>query len=133
MGYNGRKRKMKKLIIAITAMVAVVTLSSFVFANHHSSKTEMGNDYIYYTKVTAWYEATESTTLYIYYKEGNGVRKYYSSCGDSESMTCLLYVGKNKNYQNRSCNDYRRNYKYRAYYKDYYFNCNLPYMVEHNN
>lgn len=106
-------------------------MSSFVIINHHFNKTEMGNDYIFYTTVTAWIEETESTTLYIYYKEGNGVRKYYSSCGNSESMTCLLYVKENELFKSPSCKDYRRNYKYRTYHSAYYFNCNsgLPYMV----
>lgn len=93
-------------------------------------ESENGNEYIYYTSVTAWTGATESTTIYIYYKEGNGIRKYYTSCGDTKSMSCLTFVGKNKLYKSDACNDFRYNYQYMAGYHRYFFNCNLPYFTE---
>ena len=95
--------------------------------------TRTGNDYIYYTSVIAWCTATDSETYHIYYKEGNGVRKYYSLCGDTRSMTCLHYVKENKLYGSNACKDYRRNYKYRiGDDKGCFFNCSkgLSYMVE---
>ena len=123
---------MKKMLIIIAMVVVGTIFTSFDTNNSHFCKAETDNDYIFYTTVKAWTEATESTILYIYYKEGNGVRKYYSSCGDTRSMTCLLYVKKNELYKSSACDDFRRNYKYLAYYGDYYFNCErgLPYMVE---
>lgn len=132
MGYNRADNKMKKMLIIVTMVVTGAIFTSFDTNNSHFCKTGTDNDYVFYTTVKAWTEATESTILYIYYKEGNGVRKYYSSCGDSRSMTCLLYVKKNVLYQSNACDDFRRNYKYLAYYGDYYFNCDkgLPYMVE---
>lgn len=123
---------MKKVLFFIALLTISSVLTSFSTNNRHISETEANNDYVYYTAVKAWEEPTESTTLYIYYKEGNGVRKYYSSCGDDRSMTCLLYVKKNELYKSSACNDFRRNYKYRTYHSTYYFNCErgLPYLVE---
>lgn len=132
MEYNRTINQMKKMLIIFALVVTGTVLTSFDTNNHNLRKTDTDNDYIFYTTVKAWTEATESTILYIYYKEGNGVRKYYSSCGDSRSMTCLLFVKKNVLYQSSACDDFRRNYKYIAYNGDYYFNCDkgLPYMVE---
>lgn len=125
---------MKKLFVTLIAVIAVVTLSSFVIANHHSSKTEMGNDFIYYTKVTAWHEETDSYTIYIYYREGNGVRKYYSGRNPSISGGVASYepIRKNSLYHSSACNDFRRNYRYVEGPSHYlmYFNCNLPYFNE---
>lgn len=116
---------MKKAFLLIVTLVISLALSSYRNADN-------SNDYIYYTSVTAWSSATDSEIYYIYYKEGNGVRKYYSSCGDTSSMTCLLFVKENELYKSEECRDYRRNYKYRTYHSAYYFNCNkgLPYMVD---
>ena len=132
MGYNRTINQMKKMLIIVTMVVVGAIFTSFDTNNSHFCKTGTDNDYVFYTTVKAWTEATESTILYIYYKEGNGVRKYYSSCGDDRSMTCLLYVKKNVLYNSDACDDFRRNYKYIATYTDYYFNCDkgLPYMVE---
>lgn len=125
--------KMKKILLVISTLVIGAVLTSFVANSRLVKQPEENNDYIFYKSVVAWTEATESTTLYIFYKEGNGVRKYYSSCGDDrEARTCMLYVKKNVLYKSSACNDFRRNYEYVAYYGDYYFNCDggLPYMVE---
>jgi hypothetical protein len=120
---------MKKFFVFFSAMFAFYVLTSFVVSTKPISEPE--NDFIYYTSVTAWEDVTESITLHIYYKEGNGVRKYYTSCNDSRSGVCYLYVEKNKLYNSSSCKDFRRNYRYNtAYGTPYYFNCNLPYMID---
>lgn len=124
---------MKKFIVLLAAVIIIVTLSSFAIIKQHktlSEKANLENDYIFYTTVTAWKEATESTTLYVYYKEGNGKRIYYTSCDNTQSDVCHLYVEKNKLYQSDACKDFRHNYKYTAGYSHYYFNCNLPYYTE---
>lgn len=125
---------MKKLLLLSATAIVSIALTSFVINKQSPNEygTGVGNDYIYYTSVTAWSTATDSETYYIYYKEGNGVRKYYSSCGDTRSMTCLLYVKENELYGSNTCKDFRRNYKYRIDYGAYYFNCSkgLPYMVD---
>lgn len=81
----------------------------------------MGNDFEYYTSVTAWTDETESSTIYIFYKEGNGVRKYYT-CSVKNGYDIFYPVYKNECY--RKCNDYRRNYQYASSHGC--FNANLP-------
>lgn len=90
----------------------------------------MGSDWIYYTSVTAWYEATESETLYIYYKQGNGVRKYmYSYYKESNFQGGYYYIEENPYYRDKNCRDFRKNYRYCTGIQPiYYFNANLPYM-----
>ena len=115
-------------------VITGIALTAFSIYKQSPNEEDSGicNDYIYYTSVTAWSTATDSEIYHIYYKEGNGVRKYYSSCGDTRSMTCLLYVKENELYGSSVCKDFRRNYKYLIQYPTYYFNCNkgLPYMVD---
>ena len=110
-------------------MFAMVILSSFVINKYHSQKTDVSNDYIYYTRVTAWSDATNSTTIYIYYREGNGVRVYAFTFGSPSESTCPSYypISKNPLYKSSSCKDFRRNYRYVGD-NTHYFNCNLPYM-----
>lgn len=134
MGYNWLL-KMKKILFFFAIVIASVALTSFAINKQSSNEkgTRTGNDYIYYTSVIAWSTATDSETYHIYYKEGNGVRKYYSSCGDTRSMTCLLSVKENELYGSNACKDFRRNYKYRTGgYHAWYFNCSkgLPNMVD---
>lgn len=120
---------MKKLIVALIAVLAVFTLSSFVINKHNSQKTNMNNGYDYYTRATAWSDENESTTIYIYYREGNGTRVYSFTFSAPGESTCPSYysISKNPLYQSSSCNDFRRKYRYVGY-GTYYFNCNLPYM-----
>lgn len=121
---------MKKILFFFAALVAGITLTSFVANKSIPNKNEMNGEWTYHTSVTAWYEATESQTLYIFYKQGNGVRKYVAS----PNRNCTEYgrITLNGYYQNSSCKDYRRNYRYEMYpgapYAKYYFNANLPYM-----
>ena len=70
MGYNRASNQMKKMLLIITLAVAGAVLTSFDTDNRHFREAETDNDYIFYTTVKAWTEATESTILYIYYKEG---------------------------------------------------------------
>lgn len=126
---------MKKLIIALAAMVSVVTLSSFVIAKHCSHKAEMSDDsYTFYTSVIARSEDTESFTIYISYRAINGGRHYaYTFSDPREIFGALSYypILKNPMYQSISCKDFRRNYKYQGgTYSPCYFNCNLPYFKE---
>ena len=118
---------MKRFFTILAILGATIIWPSSINATTESNNE---SDYIYYTSVTAWTDATESTTLYIYYKEGNGVRKYYTSCGDSQSDVCHLYVGENKLYNSDACSDFRHNYQYMSGYHKYFFNCNLPYFTE---
>lgn len=126
---------MKKIIIALTAMVAVVTLSSFVVNNHHSPKVELSDEsYTFYTTVTARSENTESFTIYISYRAINGGREYactYSDPNDGFGAKCYYHIRKNPLYQSSACKDFRRNYKYMGGSNSpCYFNCNLPYFKE---
>ena len=126
---------MKKLIITLTAMVAVVTLSSFVITNQHINQTEMTDDsYTFYTSVTARSESTESFTIYISYRTINGGRKYaytHSDPRDGFGAKSYYPILNNPLYQSSSCRDFRRNYKYQGgSYSPCYFNCNLPYFKE---
>ena len=122
---------MKRIFFALTILIAFVTLSSFVMDNHHSPMTEMGNDFIYFTSTTAWRTATDSETIYIFYKEGNGVRSYYMSCDRNPDF--YYNIRSNSCYRQKNCNDYRRNYRYQAVGCGgftWLFNANLPYRKE---
>lgn len=122
---------MKKIYVLFVLLIVGIIVSGFDLTDYHSESFEKGNDFIYYTCVKAWTEATESQINYIYYKEGNGVRKYYCTCDDTQNTTCLLYVKKNPLYKNEVCDDFRKNYKYCTYWGDpHYFNCDLPLFVE---
>ena len=125
---------MKKIFFLLAALVAGVTLTGFVVNKCLPYKNEMKTEWTYHTSVTAWYEATESQTLYIFYKQGNGVRKYVASA----TRDCSDYyrISLNELYRSNSCKDFRRNYRYVMYpgapYARYYFNANLPYMENSN-
>jgi uncharacterized protein YxeA len=122
---------MKKVILIIVALAVGVILTSFVRDYKYVENLDKGNDFVYYTRVEVWTEATESEINHIYYKEGNGVRKYYCTCDDTKSTTCLLYIRKNELYRSNKCNDFRRNYQYCTYWgTPHYFNCKLPYFTE---
>ena len=122
---------MKKAIIVLATIVASLTLSSYNAANNQLKKTHTSNDYSYYTTITAWREATESETFYIFYKEGNGERKYIVT--DSRNLDDCFFghiIYDNEYYHSSRCNDYRRNYQYSfrsAGGFTYYFNSKLPY------
>ena len=128
MVYNWQKIEMKKILLLFAAVVAGIALTSFVTLKQSATNNGMSNDWIYYTCVTAWTDATESQTIYIYYKEGNGVRKYtyenYKFSSDEIRGTCI--VSENEYYRDSNCKDFRR--KYRWYVCGLYFNANLPYM-----
>ena len=116
--------------------MAGLALTSFVSKKQSSNKNDMGNEWTYHSSVTAWYEATESRTLYIYYKEGNGVRKYacvFKKYADKDLYQLSLegydVVKENPLYNKKSCKDFRLNYRYMAGTdKLWYFNGNFPYM-----
>lgn len=124
---------MKKIIIALTAMVAVVTLSSFVISEKTSFKSNIKDYYSYYTHVTVWESEDEHYTEYVYYHEENGGRRYATSTVGPNEVTSMYYnVYKNPLYQSNSCNDFRRKYRYMCgpSHARSYFNCNLPYFIE---
>lgn len=128
---------MKRILFAFAVLVAGITLTSFVI-NEQSSKNEnMENSWTYFKSVTAWLDATESKTLYIYYKQGNGVRRYV--CCENKYSGDELYnvdyshmtIRKNDLYRSSECRDYRRNYRYTSengLFAVFYFNADLPYM-----
>ena len=76
--------------------------------NLSGRKEEIIDGYRFYTQVKGWENATDSDIYSIYYKEGNGERVYYLKCG--YSSYCKIH--KNEYYNNPTCSDYRRNYKY---------------------
>lgn len=119
---------MKKILIFFAVLAAGITLTSFMVNKQSSADNNMNNDWIYYKSVTAWTEATESQTIYIYYKEGNGVRKYtyenHKLSSDKIRGTCI--VSENEYYRDSTCKDFRHNYRW--YVCGCYFNANLPYM-----
>ena len=91
----------------------------------------METEWVYLTAVTAWYknDATESRTLYIWYKAGNGVRKYSISYRSQEDPGCCNpIVERNNCYRNSNCKGHVKNYQYEAGY--YVFNAYLPYMMK---
>lgn len=125
---------MKKVFLLVATIVASMALSSYDNANGRVVKTEMGNEYIYYTEITAWREATESDTFYLFYKEGNGERKY-TVCDSRNLDECFFshIIYDNELYHNSECKDYRKNYPYKFRSGGgftYYFNCKLPYRKE---
>ena len=68
---------------------------------------EVIDGYHFYTQVIAWNSTIDSEIYSLYYKEGNGKKIYYLYNG--------YYYGKvhkNEYYNNPTCNDYRKNYKY---------------------
>lgn len=128
---NWQQIKMKNNFILAMALIITLSTSNNVRANGLLSKGD--NPFVYYTSITAWSETTESKTYYIFYKEGNGERKYVvfhvrelddcPFCGYED----IYYNGC---YQDANCNDFRKNYQYKTIFPDgmtYYFNCNLPY------
>lgn len=115
---------MKKLIIALFAIVASVTLSSFIISNYHENTNEKGVGFQYYDKVIGWVSATESYTYSVYYEVVDGGRYYYLQPAYTDSEYWL--VSNNKYYNNSDCRDYRKNFPYVA--NRTYFKCNLPYM-----
>ena len=117
---------MKKLWIVFIAVIATVTLSSFVINKNHDKQSNMSSDLVYYTSVTAWTDATESYTKYIYYREANGAREYLLAFSKDPTNRQYYSISKNPLYKSNACNDFRRNYRYESY--GYYFNCNLPYF-----
>lgn len=120
------------MFLIITSVIAVALLSLVTYQRMSNKVNNGDNDYIYHGRVTAWREATESTALYIYYKQGNGVRDYYAVTSEEQQYSnfpTYLYVFKNPDYQSAGCNDFRRKYKYYAgRYPKYYFNATLTYM-----
>ena len=114
---------MKKILLIVSLFVTLAALTGFVLNDHPSKDVEMGNEPEYYTSVTAWYDETESQTIYIFYKEGNGVREYYA-CSVKNGYDVFYNVTYNSCY--RSCNNYTRNYRYES--RLGYFNANLPKM-----
>lgn len=113
---------MKKIIFTLVSVIAIATLTSFAIDRHHPQETDMGNDVIFHKSVEGWSTATRSTTLYIYYMEGNGEREYL--CSLYSGSRSFQHVKKNHLFRSKSCNDFRRNYQYISY--DHYFNCDLP-------
>lgn len=111
---------MKNKYFLIALITACLSLSSFTAEKCFGDNGSMGGDYIYYTDVVCWTSATESDTYSIYYKEGNGERKY------------AIYIGyyyydihDNHYYNSAVCEDFRKYYQYVS--NDYYyFNCTLP-------
>ena len=73
------------------------------------------SEYKFYSTATSWHSATEPVLIYIFYKEGNGRRKYYYSLENGKSPHGLDVVEHNENY-NR-CSDYRGRYQYKAGYR----------------
>ena len=125
---------MKKALLLLTILTASIALTSFTTKEHLSNEIKSETEWVYYTTVTAWFiwDQTESAKLWIYYKEGNGVRKYgyvnsqyYRSPSD---INPGFYddVTRNECYKNPSCNDFTKNYQYKV--SNYVFNANLPYM-----
>ena len=72
------------------------------------------NGWTFYSTATAWMSATESEIIYIFYKQGNGVREYGFSTENGSTPGMWDEVSKNELYQSSDCNDYRRNYRYTA-------------------
>lgn len=118
---------MKKILFIFAIIVTGFVLSSF---GKNEQKNNVGNDWIYYGQITSWRATTESRTIYIWYKEGNGVRRYGASTdrnGRPDTMFGLGTVYLNPLYKSTECTDFRRNYRYAADCCDF-FNANLPYM-----
>lgn len=93
------------------------------------------NGWIFFKSVKSWTEATVSATLYIYYREGNGIREYYS--GPREHGVCDEYdpIRMNPLYQSDACDDWRRDYYWITgpSHHLYYFNSELPSFHESDN
>lgn len=128
---------MKKIFLFLTALIVGTTLTSFVIKAQSTIDNHSNSNWIYYTSTNAWLEATESKVIYIYYKQGNGVRKYCCSGykWGSDELWNLNYSGsdiiENPLFREKTCNDFRRNYQYRARtlgVSYMYFNAKLPYM-----
>ena len=128
---------MKKILFLLTSMIVGTILTVFVIGIQPSKDNHSNNNWVYYTSTNAWLEATESKTIYIYYKQGNGVRIYCCSghkWGNDELWNLNYYgsdISENPLFREKNCNDFRRNYKYRASTSGVsymYFNANLPYM-----
>ena len=128
--YRTGNKAMKKMLLILGVLMTGVMLTAFVSNKHVPNVKESGNDWIYYTSVKAWYSETEYTTLYIWYKEGNGVRVYgyVNSTYYSKNTTpgWQDVVETNRLYHSKECHDFRRNYRFLAGYK--VFNADLPKM-----
>lgn len=128
MKLNGKKSSLKMIKILVVAIVSL-TLSSYTGV----IKSGGGNPWLFYSSITAWREATESETYYIFYKEGNGERKYVIFLvRDLDECPFCSYeeIVYNGYFQDSNCNDFRKNYQYKTVFPDgmtYYFNCSLPY------
>ncbi|MBQ9545904.1 MAG: hypothetical protein IJU90_01265 [Bacteroidales bacterium] len=119
-----------KKILFITAVIAAFTLTSFSRINHSINSNDMETEWVYYTAVTAWYkyDATESRTLHIWYKAGNGVRKYGCSTSSQSTPGIWDIVERNNCFRNSNCEGHVKKYQYQA--SNYVFNAYLPYMMK---
>lgn len=126
---------MKKYLVLFAIAFSAVGLSSFVLNNRISVDKNSDSDRTFYTKVTAYYEDSDSQvrtqTLYIFYdKEDDGSRTYLANYTDNEYAP-MYTVKTNPLYKSFSCTDFRKNYKF--VFRDHiYFNCNLPYRSKYN-
>ncbi|MBP5548118.1 MAG: hypothetical protein J6X58_04400 [Bacteroidales bacterium] len=75
------------------------------------------NEWKFYSTATAWHSATEPVIIYIFYKEGNGRRKYYYSTENGKNPHWLDLVERNEEYNNGNYSDYRSRYPYKAGYR----------------
>lgn len=111
------------MLLIVALYMTYATLTGFSPNNPSSKEMVIGNEMEYYTSVTAWYDETDSRTIYIFYKEGNGVRKYYA-CSVKNGYDVFYNVTYNPCY--RKCNNYTKNYRYECSMG--VFNANLPKM-----
>lgn len=120
-----------KKILFITAVIAAFTLTSFSRINHSINSNDMEHEWVYYTAVTAWswYDATESRTFHIWYKAGNGVRKYGYSNSSQDMPWPDAIVERNNCFRNSNCEGHVKNYQYQTC-NSYVFNAYLPYMMK---
>ena len=121
---------MKKTLFLLGILVVGIALTSFATDKQTANKNGDGNEWKYFTTVKAWYSETESTTLYIWYKEGNGVRVYGYVDGSYSSKESTPgwddFVHNNKLYHSTEYKSFKRNYRYTAGH--YVFNGFLPNM-----
>lgn len=111
---------MKKTLLAIP-LIYCLSLMSFSSRDSVVSDNTMSNDWTFLSTATAWYSATESAVIYIYYKYGNGEWTYGYSTERGRKPGMWNSVSANRLYASKDCSDFRRNYKYMA--GTSFFNC----------
>ena len=125
---------MKKILFVLGLFATYFALSGFTADKQISNEQNDNDGWKYYTSVKAWYSKTESTVLYIWYKEGHGVRIYgyvnsqYNSKNATPGWNDIVET--NKLYHSKSYKSFKRDYQYTA--GNYVFNAFLPNMENDN-